>query len=81
MTLLSDFDQSNMKRGYNGKCRNCSRVGFEGSGGQYQDGLCVNSDADKTLAQWGSRQVSKCYITVVENLSKIWYVTSEYLIF
>ena len=24
--LLSDFDQSNLRRGYIGKCRNCPRV-------------------------------------------------------
>ena len=33
VTLLSDFDQSNLRRGYNGKCRNCPRVWFEGLGG------------------------------------------------
>ena len=33
VTLLSDLDQSNLRRGYDGKCRNCPRVWFEGSGG------------------------------------------------
>ena len=33
VTLLSDLDQSNLRRGYDGKYRNCSRVWFEGSGG------------------------------------------------
>ena len=28
----------------------CSLVWFEGSGGLYQDRLCVNSDADEILA-------------------------------
>ena len=27
------LDQSNLRRGYDGKCRNCPRVWFEGSGG------------------------------------------------
>ena len=31
--LLSDFDQSNLRKKYDGKCRNCPRVWFEGSGG------------------------------------------------
>ena len=32
-SLPKDLDQSNLKRGYDGKCRNCPRVWFEGSGG------------------------------------------------
>ena len=31
-----------------------------------QDRLCVNADADETLAQWDSRYVRKCYLTVVK---------------
>ena len=31
--MLSDFDQRNLRRGYDGKCKNCPRVWFEGSGG------------------------------------------------
>ena len=49
MILLSYFDQSNVRRRYDGKCRNCSRVWFEVWVG-CQDRLRVNSDADETLA-------------------------------
>ena len=31
-----------------------------------QDRQCVNSDADETLAEWESRYVRKCYLTVVK---------------
>ena len=31
--VLSDFGQSNLRRGYDGKCRYCPRVWFEFSGG------------------------------------------------
>ena len=31
--VLSDFDQSNLRRGYDGKCQYCPRVWFEFSGG------------------------------------------------
>ena len=48
VTLLSYFDQSNLRREYDGKCRNCPRVWVEGSCG-CQNSLCVNSDADETL--------------------------------
>ena len=33
-----------------------------------QDRLCVNSDADETLAKWDSRLVRKCYLTVVKKV-------------
>ena len=64
MTLLSDFEQSNLRRGYDG---------IEGSRG-CQDRLCSNSDADETLAKWESRE--KCYVTfvkksIVKSLEKI----------
>ena len=47
---LSDFHQSNRRTGYDGKCRNCPRVWFKVRVG-CQDSLCVNSDADETLAK------------------------------
>ena len=50
LTLLSDFDQSNVRRGYGGKSSNCSRAWFESLGGLYQARICVNSDIDETLA-------------------------------
>ena len=44
--------------------------------------LCVNSDADKTLAQWESRYVRNCYLTVVKRFKiQICFVTSEYVMF
>ena len=54
MTLLSDLDQSNLRRGYDGKCRNCPRMLVGGLVG-CQDRLCVNSDADEVLAKWERR--------------------------
>ena len=33
-----------------------------------QDRLCVNSDADETLAKWNSRYVRKCKLTVVKKV-------------
>ena len=33
-----------------------------------QERLCVNSDADEALAEWESRYVKKCYLTVVKKV-------------
>ena len=33
-----------------------------------QDRLCVNSDANETIAKWESRYVRKCYLTVVKKV-------------
>ena len=38
--LLSDFDQSNLRRGYDVKYRNCPRVWFEGLGGLPGSAMC-----------------------------------------
>ena len=50
--VLSDFDQSNLRRMYDGKCRYCPRVWFEfpGEMPDCQDMPYVNSDADEALA-------------------------------
>ena len=40
-----------------------------------QDRLCMNSDADETLAKWDSRCVKKRYLTVVKNLLSIKYLS------
>ena len=31
-----------------------------------QDGLCMNLEADETLAKWESRYVRKCCLTVIK---------------
>ena len=40
MTLFSDFDQNNLRRGYDDKCGNCPRVCFEGLGGLPGQAVC-----------------------------------------
>ena len=47
--IVSDFDQSNLRRGYDGKCWYCLVCGLNFQVG-CQDRLSVNSNADEALA-------------------------------